>query len=100
MDLKTYISTSARGTASKLAAALQISPSYLSQMASGDSPISPERCVAIERETANAVTRKELKPNDWWLIWPELDGSEAARAPATDDAQPETGGVIDDKPTK
>lgn len=102
MDLNTYISTSPRGTASKLAAALGISPSYLSQMSSGTSPISPERSVAIERETAGAVPRKETHPNDWWLIWPELDGSEAARAAAiaTDDIQPPTGGLIDDNSPK
>lgn len=72
MDLKTYISTAERGTAAKLAAALGVSPSYLSQMTAGSSPISPERCVAIERATDSSVTRKDLRPNDWHLIWPEL----------------------------
>ncbi len=28
--------------------------------------------VAIERESAGAVTRRDLRPHDWWLIWPEL----------------------------
>lgn len=73
MDLKTYISTGERGTAAKLAAALKVSPSYLSQMSAGSSPISPERCVAIERATGGKVTRKDLRPTDWQLIWPELE---------------------------
>lgn len=32
----------------------------------------PEYCVAIERATAGAVTRKDLRPEDWAAIWPEL----------------------------
>lgn len=92
MDLKTYITTGERGTAAKLAAALQVSPSYLSQMSSGASPISPERCVAIERATGGVVTRKDLRPNDWHLIWPELD-VDSCRLKASDDTQPPVGGT-------
>nr|WP_081651353.1 YdaS family helix-turn-helix protein [Cupriavidus sp. WS] len=77
MDLKTYISAGGRGTAVKLAGTLHVSPSYLSQMVSGSSPISPERCVAIERATNGSVTRKDLRPSDWHLIWPELAISHA-----------------------
>lgn len=80
MDLKTYIATAPRGTAAKLAASLAISPSYLSQLASGASSISPERCVAIERETFRAVTRKDMRPGDWRLIWPELETDQATEA--------------------
>lgn len=29
-------------------------------------------CVAIESMTTGAVTRKDLRPDDWQLIWPEL----------------------------
>ena len=29
-------------------------------------------CVAIERATSGAVTRRDLRPDDWHLIWPEL----------------------------
>jgi len=31
-----------------------------------------ERCYAIERATSGAVTRKDLRPDDWHEIWPEL----------------------------
>lgn len=78
MDLKTYISSSPRGTAASLAKAIGVSPSYLSQMASGQSPISPERCVAIEKETGGVVSRRDLWPDGWDRIWPEL--KEAAYA--------------------
>lgn len=71
MDLKTYLSESPRGTATKLAHELDISPSYLSQMANGQAPISPQRAVAIEQKTAGQVTRPELR-DDWKSIWPDL----------------------------
>jgi len=71
MDLKTYIATE-RGRAVALAGRLGVSPSYLSQMANGKSPISPERCVDIWRETGGVVTREALRPDDWQRIWPEL----------------------------
>lgn len=72
MDLKTYIE-SGRGLAAKLALDIGVSPSYLSQMASGSSAISPERCVDIERATGGTVTRKDLRHDDWQKIWPELN---------------------------
>ena len=75
MNLKSYIAQGERGIAAALAAALGISPSYLSQMAGGSS-ISPERCVAIEQATNGAVARKDLRPDDWEKIWPELAFSE------------------------
>lgn len=30
-------------------------------------------CPAIEQATNGAVTRKDLRPDDWWKIWPELE---------------------------
>jgi DNA-binding transcriptional regulator YdaS (Cro superfamily) len=83
MDLKTYISDSPRGTATKLAEKLDVSTSYLSQMASGDAPISPQRAVEIENETEGKVTRKDLFPNNWHLVWPELANA-AKRRRSTD----------------
>lgn len=77
MDLKTYIS-SERGGGRKLAAALGISPSYLSQMIGGTSSVSPERAVDIERVTEGAVTRRDLFPENWHRIWPELTEQAAA----------------------
>ena len=77
MDLKTYIA-SERGAAKKLADALGISPSYLSQLSGGSSPISPERAVEIERKTAGVVSRRDMFPGNWELIWPELVGQSAA----------------------
>lgn len=72
MKLKEYLDSLERGGAARLAERLGISSSYLSQLAHGLSPISPARCVEIERATDGNVTRKDLRPSDWHLIWPEL----------------------------
>lgn len=81
MNLKTYIS-SERGRATWLAGQLVgVSPSYLSQMANGQAPISPARCVEIERATNGEVTRQELCPDQWTAIWPELAKPKRRRVP-------------------
>jgi DNA-binding transcriptional regulator YdaS (Cro superfamily) len=72
MNLKTYLATLDRGAPTKLAEQIGVSMSFLSQMASGTSAISPARCVAIEQATGGAVSRRDLRPNDWSAIWPEL----------------------------
>ena len=59
------------GVRSLIAKKLSISRQSLSNWkASGDVPI--RHCVDIERATNGAVTRKDLRPDDWQAIWPEL----------------------------
>lgn len=72
MDLREYLDGLERGGVSKFAEELDVSPSYLSQLAAGTTPRSPERCVQIEQVSNGAVTRKDLRPDDWLKIWPEL----------------------------
>jgi DNA-binding transcriptional regulator YdaS (Cro superfamily) len=71
MKLREYLNAE-RGSSARLAAQLEVSPSYLSQMAAGDAAISPARCVLIEQYTDGAVTRRDLRPKDWMDIWPEI----------------------------
>jgi len=33
---------------------------------------SPENCVSIEQATKGLVSRRDLRPDDWQAIWPEL----------------------------
>ena len=33
---------------------------------------SPENCAGLEQVTKGVVTRSELRPDDFFLIWPEL----------------------------
>ena len=67
MDLKTY-TESVRGTASKLARAIGVRPVMVSQWVSGLKAVPAERCPAIERETAGAVTCEELRPDVPWSV--------------------------------
>lgn len=43
-----------------------------------DRLLPPEHCVAIEQATEREVMRWDLRPSDWWLIWPELIGADGA----------------------
>ena len=72
MELREYLNCMERGGPTKFAEELEVSPSYLSQLAAGTTPRSPERCVHIEQVSKGAVTRKDLRPDDWERIWPEL----------------------------
>jgi DNA-binding transcriptional regulator YdaS (Cro superfamily) len=49
-----------------------MSGAMLYQVETGIRPIPPKYCPAIEKETAGQVTRQELRPDDWQLLWPEL----------------------------
>lgn len=72
-----------RGAQRALAQKLAITPVLISQWANRLRPVPPERCVEIERATDGQVTRKDLRPDDWQNIWPELAPSCAATAPTT-----------------
>ncbi len=51
-------------------------PSVVSSWLSGRRPVPVAHAAAIEILTGGAVTRKELFPQDWRRIWPELAESE------------------------
>ena len=84
--LKSHFTSLERGKAAQIAKEMDVSPSYLSQMVAGTAPISPARAVQFEQLLGGAVTRKDIYPHDWHLIWPELiacdpsDRSEKAAA--------------------
>lgn len=65
MDLKTYLSQE-RGRASKLAEALGVTPTAVSEWASEKKSVPAERCIAIERATDGRVRCEDLRPEvDW-----------------------------------
>ena len=78
MNLSQYLSEQ-RGRLLALARAVNAPSSSVSQWASGKRPIPAERCPAIERATNGAVTRRDLRPDDWQRIWPELAARERTR---------------------
>jgi len=71
MELSQYVKAQ-RGRVSELAQELRVSASLVTQWASGTKPVSAKRCALVESATGGRVTRRDLRPHDWWLIWPEL----------------------------
>ena len=71
MNLSEYLSQT-RGRQASLAIAIGAHAPDVSRWASGSRPTPVEYAVSIERVTNGQVTRRELRPNDWMLIWPEL----------------------------
>lgn len=64
MKLNSYLDE--RGRVNELAAALEIPAALLSQWKTGVRKVPAERCPAIEKATAGAVTCEELRPDvDW-----------------------------------
>lgn len=45
---------------------------HLRQIAYGNRQASAEVAARLEVTTKNLVTRKQLRPEDWSVIWPEL----------------------------
>ena len=80
MNLHEYISKKGRGSIRELARRIDAHPPDVSRWASGKRAVPEKSAVAIERETHGAVTRRDLRPDDWQQIWPEL-ALAAAQAP-------------------
>lgn len=60
------------GQKSELARAIGVPAILVSQWSLGQRPVPIARCKAIESATDGAVTCKDLRPDDWHEIWPEL----------------------------
>ena len=71
MKLDDFLNTSDM-TASELARRVGVSDVCISQWRNEIRQVPIERAVLIERHTDGAVTRQELRPDDWRDIWPEL----------------------------
>ena len=45
---------------------------YLRKAVCINQSLNPIVCSLIETNSEGAVTREELRPDDWYIIWPEL----------------------------
>lgn len=82
MNLNEYISQQGRGSIGALAQKIGAHQPDVSRWASGKRPVPEKMAVAIEAATLGAVSRQELRPDDWHLIWPELAQQVESTAPA------------------
>lgn len=83
MTLDEFLSRPGAPTATAFARLLNLNPDQVRQWRHGhdERKPSPENCVLIEQATGGLVTRKDLRPDDWQRIWPEL-AEAVAPAPA------------------
>lgn len=62
-----------------MAEACGVSTANVYQWSRGIRPVPVEHCAAIEAATQGAITRRDLRPNDWAYIWPELAINESSQ---------------------
>lgn len=72
MNLKDHLASLDDDKEANLAAASGATVGHIRNVAYGVRAASPALASAIERATNGAVTRRDLRPDDWHLIWPEL----------------------------
>jgi DNA-binding transcriptional regulator YdaS (Cro superfamily) len=70
MDLKAYLSPMTKDEREAFAKRCGSSRGHLQNICYGKK-CAAELAAAIERES-KVVTRQELRPKDYWLVWPEL----------------------------
>lgn len=71
MNFKSWVE-SERGRAMAVARTIDVPPSFVSKMVSGEKSIPAEHCKAIEQMSDGAVSCQEMRPLDWQKYWPEL----------------------------
>lgn len=69
------------GSQVALAALLGVTKGAVGQWKLPERQVPIEHCLAIERATNGGVTRADLRPDDYWLIWPDLAPPAGAEQP-------------------
>lgn len=76
MELKTYLASVPLDERIKFAESIGTTVGYLNNLTSGmkdgTRQCGEKLASLIEAQSGGKVTRQELRPNDWWQIWPEL----------------------------
>lgn len=70
MDNIIDAAAAACGGITKLAESMGLSPQVVSNWRARGVPL--DKCASLELATSGAVTRRDLRPDDWHRIWPEL----------------------------
>lgn len=80
MKLIDYLKALPAGGRESLASACDTSLGHLRNVAYGYRPCAPELAVRIEVQAHGVVTRRDLRPDDWAQIWPELAQGQEIKA--------------------
>lgn len=68
------------GSQVALASFLGVTKAAVNQWKTEGRQVPPKHCPQIERATGGQVTRQDLRPDDYWLIWPDLPAPAQAGA--------------------
>lgn len=71
MNISNYLSK-AGISQSDFARELDVPPALIYQWLRGLRPVAVKHCMKIEAKTGGEVSRRDLRPDDWHQIWPEL----------------------------
>lgn len=64
------------GSQTRLAQILGVTKAAVGQWKQEGRGVPVKHCAMIERAASGVVTRRDLRPSDWWLIWPEMVDAE------------------------
>ncbi|WP_019939764.1 helix-turn-helix domain-containing protein [Bordetella sp. FB-8] len=64
----------AGGTQADLAKVLDVSQAAISKMMRSKKPLKAEDCIKLMN--ALGISREEMRPTDYWEVWPELKAPE------------------------
>lgn len=67
------------GGPGKLAEIAGVKPPTVQQWLKNERPVPARRCAAIEAATQGQVSRRDLRPDDWQELWPELAKTKAKK---------------------
>lgn len=71
-ELKLFLNSLSVEEQKAFASRCNTSIGYLRKAITNHQKLGPVLCVKIETETRGSVTRKDLHPDEWRDIWPEL----------------------------
>ena len=80
MNLADYLAEK-RGQHARVAREVGVASAYLSQMAAGTRPVPPALVPALLIACEGRVECWNLRPQDWYLIWPGVVGRPGAPEP-------------------
>ncbi len=72
MTLQQYLNSLTTEQQAIFARASSTSIGYLRKVCSTGKPLGAQICSLVEMASNGQVTRQDLRPDDWHLIWPEL----------------------------
>lgn len=72
MKLLTYLNALSKEDRPFFCQQIGTTERYIRRAESGNQKLGAKTCVKIEQVTMGYVTRKDLRPDDWYEIWPEL----------------------------